>query len=55
MGIKNAQKVTLGLAIVVLSFYYIYDRLARFNYMSDVFIAVIVLSAGLIYLYSNLD
>jgi len=55
MGLKNSQEVTLGLAIVLLSSYYIYDRVARYNYMSDVFIAVIILVGGIIYLYSHLD
>jgi hypothetical protein len=55
MAIKNVQQITLGLVVVILSSYYLYDQLARFSYMSDVFIAVIVFAAGLIYLYSNLS
>ena len=55
MGLKNSKEVTLGLAIVLMSSYYIYDRVARYNYMSDVFIAVIVLVGGIIYLYSHLE
>ncbi len=54
MVLENAAQVTLGLVVVVASSYYIFDRLARYHYMVDVFIAVIILSAGLIYLYAHL-
>lgn len=53
MALENVGQITLGLVLVIASSYYIFDRVARYHYMMDVFIAVLIFGAGLIYLYSH--
>jgi len=53
MSDAKTVELVIALAIVVVSFMYIYDALTS-RVMIDVLLAVLVFGAGLVYLFNNI-
>ncbi|MFH1256641.1 MAG: hypothetical protein V1494_05100 [Candidatus Diapherotrites archaeon] len=51
---ENVPEITFSLAVIFVSVYYLFVRL-RAESLMNVFIAILVFAAGIVYLYSSLD